>query len=475
MKVVLATAPIRERSAIGEEASALYPPLGIMSLATYCRQHSPNVTFKLVDGSDMGIKQFVSTVNSLNPDVIGLSFNTVGAYGGYQSVNLLKQANQDVPILVGGLHVSSLPNEALQKSHADVVVIGEGEATLCELLSLPDFSPSTLKKVKGVAFRQDDKTVMTEPRPFIQDLDTLPSPDRTLLDIHSYPGIPYVRRKPETNMMASRGCPHNCVFCSHGWRTGRPYLRVRSPKNVVDEMEKLVTDYKIREIYEYSDEFNSIPSWSLVVCKEIKKRGLDFSWKAQVRADNLPESLVKSMSETGCWLVLLGIESGNPETLNGIRKGVTMQQVIDACILFKKYGIKIMAYFMVFNMWEHNGVLYYETPEMCVNTYRFAKKLLQKRLIDYLAWSVATPFPGSELYEITKRYDLLKNVRYDKWTAHDIVMRVPNVDEKTIKQIIAQGIMLQAQSLVMRGDINLRLFPFYMRRAFRFIKWRLGI
>lgn len=270
-------------------------------------------------------------------------------------------------------------------------------------------------------------------------------------------------------MMISRGCPADCTFCANfHWKLSKPFLRVRSPKNVVDEMEHLCRQ-GYREVQDMSDEFNNHPRNAIAICREIIDRGLDITWKTCLRAHPLPEELVQVMAQSGCWLVNLGIESSNAETLRGIKKLVTLEQVEKACKLLKEYGIKVQGLFMLFNVWEQDGELQYESVEMTKNTLRFAKRLIDQGLLDYIGWSITTPYPGSELYEIACRYSLIKEglvENWDAWISNDpFVMQLPGVTQAEMTALKRQGSLLRAKCILRSGHFGLKDLGLFGRKA----------
>jgi len=479
MKILLAYSPDRLVHKRGEEEGAIYPPLGIMYIASYLRGKISDVNVSLLDAATLTPQEFVQGVKQIDPDILGLSFPTMSARAAFVSSRLIKSELPHVPIIGGGPHATAMPRQCIEEGNMDVVVIGEGEITFTELVQAFRkkflFKKESLKDVKGIAFKYGNEIFMTPPRVFIRNLDEIPFPARDLMDILDYPGYHYVKRIPDTEILSSRGCPWTCTFCANCvWRVSAPRVRLRSPQNIVDELEEIMNKYKIKEVFDYCDEFNALPKWSIEVCREIQKRRLDLSWKTALRVDRVTDELARELSNSGLWLALIGIESANVETLKGTKKGTTPDQAVKACSILKKHGIKILGYFMSFNVWEENGFLKYEDIEMSMKTYKLAKNLVDKKLLDYLTFSITTPWPGSELYNIARRHGLISEYNYDQWTAHEVVMNLPGVSQQDIKKLKSKSIMLQAKCLLLNGGINPRLMSFYLRKAFKAIGWRVS-
>jgi anaerobic magnesium-protoporphyrin IX monomethyl ester cyclase len=215
---------------------------------------------EVIDGCRGDYQNLINKVHHFSPDILGVSFTTQAATGAYKFINDLKPKRDfsEKPFIVcGGPHATAMPEEVLERSHCDAVVIGEGELTLHEIVQRYGNDNLKFSEIPGVAYI-DDGTVQINPkRPLIKNLDELPLPARDLLDLSVYPGLYYKKGSRETYLTSSRGCPYNCVYCSNPvWKNQKPWYRLRSPENVVDEIEHLVKDLGFTEIYDQTDEFN---------------------------------------------------------------------------------------------------------------------------------------------------------------------------------------------------------------------------
>lgn len=484
MKVQFVFAPPLRASKLDEHWEGAMPPLGILYLAAFLRSRIGSIELRATDGLLKGMDGTLAEIRSFRPDILCVSFYTGVALGAYELISKARKDLAHLKVIVGGPHASALPHEPLTGSSTDIVVRGEGEETLYELVRLVMDSGrldrSDLRKIQGIAFMDYGGTfVQTSPRRPIPDLDTIPFPAWDLLPVRDYRGYFLYKRAPEYPVLFSRGCPFDCTFCSNQqWRLSKPFVRVRSPKNVVDEMEELQKRFGIKEICNVADELNNDIKTGVEICKEIRRRGLDITWKTQLRADRLPEELAKAMTEAGCWEVNLGIESGNQSTLDGIRKHITVAQVESACALLRKYNIKVLGLFMLFNVWERDGKLEVESVEMCENTIRFARKLISQDLIDYVVWSVTTPYPGSELYDIARRHDLIKKDlmgRWDAWLVDDpFVMRLPSISERDQARLSGAGNLLSVKCLLKAGGFGRRDLGLAIKKGTRLAQARLG-
>lgn len=466
VKIHFVFAPPILKSRYGESWEGALPPLGILYLASYLRSKMEGLEIRATDGLIKGMEGTLSEVRAFRPDVLCASFYTAVALGAYKLINTVKAEFPDITVIVGGVHATALPGEALTHSATDVVVRGEGERTLFELIKLLNefnsLSPTALKDIDGIVFLDEDgRIVQTRTRRYIADLDTIPFPAWDLLPMNDYRGYYLYKRAPEYSMLFSRGCPFDCTFCPNEvWKLSKPFVRVRSPQNVVDEMEKLIKEHGIKEVQDVSDELNNNIRNALAICNEINRRKLDITWRTLLRAYPLPEELVRAMAESGCWLISLGIETGNPETLEGVKKHFTLQQVERACRLLHQYGIKVQGLFMLFNVWERNGELGYETVQMSQNTIKFAERLVDQGLLDYTSWAIATPYPGSELYNIARRHGLIKGSlvgNWDAWIRDDpFVMKLPGISDRDQARLFRKASMLGVKCALKSGNIGMR-------------------
>ena len=479
MKIQFVFAAPREMPKFGEMGERVSPPLGILYLAGYLKDKIKDLEIRVIDGPRKGFEETLKEIKEFDPEVLCISYYTVSALGAYELINLLKNKNPNLLVITGGHHVTALPGESLKKSKTDIEVYGEGEVTVTEIIQKylikKDLKSVDLSKITGIGYLENEKLNITPSRPFIENLDLIPFPARDLINLNDYAGWYISKQNPQARVVFSRGCPYRCTFCSNKvWNRPGSGVRIRSPKNIVDELELLKEKYGIREFFDDGDELNNNIPHAIEICKEIKNRNLGMTWKCQLRCNNLPEELVKSMAEAGCWYVHLGIESGNQRTLNGIRKAITLKQAEDACQLLTKYNIKTLALFMLFNVWEENGKLAYEGVEETKNTLRFARKLLKNKTASFISSTQTQPYPGSALYNIALRHDLIKDKlkeNWDAWLRDDMyIMRIPGVKESDMARMRLRANIIIAIHMLKSGNISIRDFTFFVKKALKLIE-----
>lgn len=326
----------------------------------------------------------------------------------FETASLVKEVDKKIVTALIGLHPSARPLECLANSNVDFVVIGEPEITVLELANALEKGDKTmLREVKGIASNENGKTVRTPTRPVIEDLDSLPFPARHLLPMDAFFEAAKKRpisgnlKKPSIRMLTSRGCGHNCIFCSNYIVMGRKW-RARSPENVVNEIEQIVRTYGVKQVDFLDDNISSDRKRMERICDLIKERKLKIEWCTPngVRADCLDEELLAKMKASGCKRILIAPESGVQRVVDEVmRKKQDLKKVENAVAAARKVGIEVGCFFIL----GFPG----ETKEDIKATIAFAHKL-RKLGADRFYFSYATPLYGTELYEQAKQGGYLK-------------------------------------------------------------------
>lgn len=387
------------------------PPLGLATIAAVLENSGHEV--KVIDTPTlkMGVNEWLSEVKSWHPDVVGFSMLTPAAPMGYKSARMVKEElGDDVIVIAGGTHVTPMYSEALDNG-IDVVVRGEGELTTLELINLIEkkgLNREDLAKVRGIAFREDGKTIITPARPFIMNLDELPWPARHLLPMDKYT----LFNKPIqlAHVMASRGCPYGCAYCITSYFWGRR-IRFRSAKNVADEVEYLVDKYKAKEIVFSDDELAVNRKFVYEFVRELKERGIDVPFSCGSRVDHVDKNYLKFLYDNGCNAIYFGVESGSQETIDRIGKKITLEQARKAFQWVKELNGFASGAFILGFPWE--------TVEDMKRTVDFAIKLEPS----YAQFTVLTPYPGTPIYNFALQHDLIEDWNWEHYTTLKPVMR----------------------------------------------------
>ena len=379
-KVVLVYLPVT----FGKKESLGLPPLGLLYIATFLKEKGVQV--KVIDACIQGhtLKELTEEILRENPDVIGFSAMTCQVRTVLEIVRELKMRKCSSKIVVGGHHVNATRQELFEfSSDIDFLFYGEGEKEFFNFVKAVDEKRS-FEDVRGLIYKKDSRVIVNPPPELTQNLDELPFPDLSLVDFRRY-DIYYAKSLPLTSLLASRGCPHNCIYCSASMVHGKRF-RLRSPANVVDEMESNYKKHRIRQFVIKDSTFTADKAWIYDICSEIQKRKLKINWCCNTRADLLDEELLKVMKKSGCYFIAFGIESGSQKILDVLRKGITIEKIKKGISLCKKVDIGRTGTFMIGNPTE--------TEEDAQKTLRFIKELD----LDLALALVTIAYPGTAIY-----------------------------------------------------------------------------
>jgi anaerobic magnesium-protoporphyrin IX monomethyl ester cyclase len=385
-----------------ENAASVQQPLGLAYLAACLEENGHEV--KVIDAGVLNYDyhKIISEIKLHGADIIGMTSVTPNYVRTLDLATNLKK-ELDLPILVGGPHVTALTEETMENDCFDIAVLHEGELTIIDLIETIQ-TEEDLSKVRGIAYKHEGRLIRTPQRPYMDNLDALPFPARHLLpSLNAYKPTPSAYRKlPQATMITSRGCPYHCAFCDRSV-FGNKY-RARTAGNVVDEMELLIAKYGAKEIRFWDDTFNVDQQRVISICDEIRRRGLDVTWTCLGRVNHMSKAVLEAMAEAGCWQVDYGIESGNQETLNSITKGQTLEMVRKVVKMTNKAGIGVRGFFMLGLPGENEATM--------TDTIKFAKSLNLTSAI----FHITTPFPGTELYKTARDSgELRRNANYDEY------------------------------------------------------------
>jgi radical SAM superfamily enzyme YgiQ (UPF0313 family) len=188
------------------------------------------------------------------------------------------------------------------------------------------------------------------------------------------------------------------------------------------------------------------------------------AFQCNLRADKLDDQLAQQLHDINVWLVHIGLESANDRVLKGIGKNATQADNIHTLELLKKHQIKVYGFLMLYNAWETNGSLEYETPQEVNTTLEFAKNCLRDNLIEYISWSITNPLIGSKLYDIAKKYDIaIHNVKIGN------CMRLPGISEQQMIEHVKQGMILQLLNGIQKGMITKKSYKRAAQKAIKIL------
>jgi magnesium-protoporphyrin IX monomethyl ester (oxidative) cyclase len=393
-------------------------PLGITYLASALRKEHIKVSLldSLIEGWDSVIEldthniqfgltpaEIAERAYSLSPDIVGIScMYSIQAKVTSEIAREIKQRLPDVKICSGGAHSSAMPEEVATDKNIDFVVMGEGEATLIDIINALN-NNTPFEDIDGVCYRtQDGRVVLNQKTRFIENLDNIPSPALDLLPMERYfevnrPHGTITKNRRVVPIVTSRGCPAKCVFCSIHPVWGRLY-RTRSPESVVNEIEMLVNQYRVQEIHIEDDNFTFNRKRAEKICDLIIERNIKVAFAAPngLAVWALNEQLLRKLKRAGFYRLTLAIESGSQKTLSKIiHKPLRIERVLEVIKSARKVGFDIDLFFVV----GFPG----ETPEEMQKTFDLGKSLD----VSNVKYFIATPYPGTKLLEIARREKLI--------------------------------------------------------------------
>jgi len=383
----------------------LMVPISLPSIAALLRQKGFEV--KLLDcmAEELSTEAAIRQIFLFRPKLVILNFSTATFSADRDFALKLKKILPKTHLSAIGVHVTTLPELTLIETALDSIIRGEPEATALDLAENLR-GKERLRYVKGLSYRGNPTFVNNPARSFINNLDLLPFPARDLLKNDRYK-MPIYNR-PYTLVITARGCPNQCSFCTANLYYGTK-IRMRSPENVLDEVEEILKVHKIKDITFWADTFTFDRNYVLKICQGIRERGLKFRWMCNARVDKVDPKLLAEMKATGCQIISYGVESGVQKILDHIGKNITLKQIRQAFRWTREAGIESAAH-IIFGLPGEN-------EETIKETIKFVKEINP----DYIQFYSAIPFPGTRFYDEANRkgwitskdwgdYELGKNI-----------------------------------------------------------------
>ena len=320
------------------------PPLGMAWIAAVVRDAGYDIHFidQQVDNTDVAVLS-----EELKPTIVLIGGNSHTRFKSFEIAAKVKQGFPRATVVYGGPHASFAAKDTLLHiKDIDIVIHGEGEFTSLDLVKWKEAGDSEekLSSIKGIAFRKNGSVVSTGWRPYMRDLDILPEPARELLPMHKYHMKLEYSGLPATSIITARGCPIGCSYCSASRMFGKHYAS-RSPKLVVNEIEKLIEKYAIKGFKIFDSTFTLNKNHILNFCHEIERRRLIMPWECEVRVGSIDRTLLERMRNAGCYYIDIGIESGDQEVLNEMGKKINLNNAEDLLKWAEELGVWTKAFF----------------------------------------------------------------------------------------------------------------------------------
>ena len=402
-----------------------YPPLGLLHISAYLK--SKGFGIDIFDSTFRTRQEFRNILETRRPPIVGLYCNLMTKLTVLEMISEAKAAG--VTVVVGGPEPPHYAEQFLAHG-ADVVVIGEGEITLEDLLpAIHRHGVHDLANVQGIVYTADDGThIRTPERPYIQDLDALPLPDRAAIDMNLYLNAWQTHHGMRSiSLITARGCPYRCAWCSHAV-FGESHRR-RAPALVADEVAHLVETYHPDMLWIADDVFTISHKWIYQYAEEMRQRGLRLPFECISRADRLNARVIETLAGLGCSRIWLGSESGSQRILDAMRRDVAAECIREMTRIAQQHGIQVGLFVML--GYEGEKIedieatvdhLKQAAPDTILTTVSYPIKgtpyyhEVESRLIDQLPWDVRTERDLSVNGRYSQRFYRFAN----RWIVHDV-------------------------------------------------------
>lgn len=436
------------------------PPLDIPYTAALLR--SKGVPVEVIEclGLDWEISELILCLQNQNPNLLAIRTSTPTFDWDMRVARIIKMMTNS-KIVVFGPHVTLFPEQTIRQSFVDAIVVGEPELTLLDIAEREGFSGC-----EGVWYKEDGDVVQNVARKPIDDLDKLPFPAWDLMPYRAYDAGELMRNiKPFVTALTSRGCPYGCAYCPYPVTQGRK-LRVRSPENVVDELEWLANRLGVKAVLFRDPEFALHKDRVVGICEGILKRGVRLAWRCETRMEDMDEELISMMAKASCIGINMGVESADLQVLRNVkRKAVPLEQAMKVVRACKKNGIEAFCFFIL--------GLPGETKESAQRTIDYALKLNPT----FVQFTVATPYQGTELRKWAESKGFIENDALTAITGYDVAMRNEHmtVDEiRWLQWFAHEAWEMRLHRMTRRALENIRQVASQIKRWLRFQRARFG-
>jgi len=319
-----------------------HPPLGLLYLSSHLKARG--VSIGIFDSTFRTLEDFAGVLERERPPVVGIAVNLMTKRNALRMMAMARRAGARV--VIGGPD-PPYHAESYLKAGADVVVIGEGEQTLEELIPALQAALPDLSAINGLVFRAPDGSIVrTPPRALLPDLDRQPYPDRDAIDLPSYLNAWRERHGVGTvSLITARGCPYTCTWCSRSV-FGETHRR-RSVANVADEVEGIADRYHPERLWYADDVFAIHRTWTIDYAKELERRRIRLPFECISRAERIDDDVAEALASLGCFRVWIGSESGSQRILDAMKRRVSVERVRDAAARLRRHGIEVGMFIML--------------------------------------------------------------------------------------------------------------------------------
>ena len=431
------------------DRQGVLPPLGLAYIASSLEGAGHEVD--LIDAIALCLsKEEVSLrIKEFDPELVGITAMTPTFHGALEAARIAKE--HDKKTLIGGVHMSIYPKETLSYDEIDFGIVGEGEESIIEFCSALE-EGQDYESIEGLCYKLDDGTIKVGQPRIVKDITKLPMPSYHLLPMEKYSSI--IGMKPVSTMMGSRGCPYQCGFC-YKTPSDKKYS-TRSAENIVDEIEFLIENYKIKEVMFYDDIMPQ--AYARDLSNEIIQRKVKINWQSPQRVNLVNPKLLRLMAKSGCHILRFGVEQGDEDMMRLVEKRITADQVRASFRDANAAGIKTFAYFII----GYTG----ETERTMQATIDLAKELNPT----YVMFTKAVPLPRTPLMTDSVSEGLVDPDYWQKYTLGVKQSQMPNLVENADKWVAkAYRSFYLRPSVIFNRLLSIRTFHDVKRHVDAFI------
>ncbi len=407
-----------------DNAYSYNPSLGLLSITEYLTMYGFNVTVLDFNYTEINYYELSNIIEEKEIGVVGFTSYTENLNIMFKVMRAVKKVNEDIKVIAGGPHATLKPKEIIKSRYVDYVITKDGESTFLELMMYLEMGEEliSLKDIPGIVYKENKTQIHNVDRGVIRDLDLLPIINRERVDINRYDDI--------VSMYTSKGCPAKCIYCSASFISGSKY-RTRNIKNVFLECQLIYNQVNSStdKLFFIDDTFTVNTKRVREFCELYNKYNLKMLWSCESRVDVMTDELVDVIASTGCFSIQFGVESGNQEVLNKIRKNITIEHLIHIIDYLKKYKIGIFTSFILGH--------YCDTEETMMETINLTRKLVEINNNVEFGVSINTPFPGTWQYDNSEEIGLeIVDKDYSKYNLITPVIRTSNFEAERLNELL---------------------------------------
>ena len=470
MKILLLNPPTPDNRAFIREGrcnqeqgvwSTLWPPITLATAGAMLEAGGHDVEILDCAAQEIPLPDILQRIRQGHYRWIVWSVATPSIKSDLSLADEIKEIRPDIKTGVLGTHVTALAEQCLRESESlDFIIRNEPEESLAALADALE-NRDNIADINGISYKEADGQIFhNPPRAFIRDLDSLPFPAWHLLDLERYK-LPLMGEK-FLILSPVRGCPYPCTFCTARTYYGKG-LRRRSVSKMTDEIAYNMERFGIKHFFIWADTFTADRNYVMQFCRQIREKKLDIGWTCNSRVDTVDQEMLSAMADAGCWMISYGIESGNQQILDQIKKKITLAQSREAVKAATNAGIRTAGHFVI----GFPG----ETEESLRETTDFALSLNPEIAQFYCA----VPFPGSQLYEQAANQGWIDRREFAEFHQDNAVMNLPGLPPSVVndyrkkaylKFYLRPSRFLQVLKLMKLGRIGETI-----KGGIRFIKW----